>query len=503
MEGGKMKTMSVNGKLVPTDNQAIKDEYTGHFLKVSYTQEIAKHSVFSKDRIDVEEGGLFRFYIPKKELLTNEMITLEVFAPDGEMLGKQIYSYESLKAVDISVSAEDDSKPLEIAVDPKVIKFNSSSPTEQTHKKISGKVIDLSGEKKPSGLQVIIMVSDDPDSDFNATSYKPVFSAVTDKNGYFYGQVENKKFQKAFGIITGNEDQPILIPLEEKKLPKNILLVSDLSNLSEGFDCSCDGEVPVLPDNDDLINSSAFSQDIGGKCVDFTVPNRTLEEFSFYHTVRTTEPEIKGLTITSKGSKKIKNELFDISTNIFTIFGRLNNSFNSLALLPFSIAEDKKTEIGVIKSVNALSSSTEVAQQVQNNFPNYVFKMDIGNKQYFNINSNDLITINKGFIFTDIIKIAKEQTQRKKKLIELQQKLAAAYCGKNGVEEAKTFCEQLALKDSLNREEVRSLIGHIEKNKDLLSEDRDIRKQFAATLFEIKKLINKRKRQLNHTFLTA
>ena len=47
------------------------------------------------------------------------------------------------------------------------------------------------------------MVSDDPDSDFDSSSYKPVFSAVTDKNGYFYGQVENKKFQKAFGVITG------------------------------------------------------------------------------------------------------------------------------------------------------------------------------------------------------------------------------------------------------------------------------------------------------------
>lgn len=283
-----MKSMSVNGKLIPTDNQDITDEYTGHFLKVSYTQEIATHPVFSKDRVDVEGDGLFRFYIPKKELLINEMITLEVFSPDGEMLGKQVYSYGSLKAVDISVSAEDNSSPLEIAVDPKKIKFNSSAPSEESHKKVSGKVIDFSGEKKPSGLQIIIMVSDDPNSDFDSSSYKPVFSAITDKNGYFYGQVENKKFQKAFGIITGNEDQPILIPLEDKKLPKNILLVSDLSNLSEEFDCSCDGDVPVLPDNDDLINSSAFSQDIGGKCVDFTVPNRTLEEFSFYHTVRTT-----------------------------------------------------------------------------------------------------------------------------------------------------------------------------------------------------------------------
>ena len=76
------------------------------------------------------------------------MIVLEVFSPDGEMLGKHVYSYGSLMADDISVSAEDNSPPLDIAVDPKVIEFNSSAPSEESHKKVSGKVIDFSGEKK-------------------------------------------------------------------------------------------------------------------------------------------------------------------------------------------------------------------------------------------------------------------------------------------------------------------------------------------------------------------
>ena len=247
----------------------------------------------------------------------------------------------------------------------------------------------------------------------------------------------------------------------------------------------------MLPDNDDLINSSAFSQDLGGKCIDFTVPNRTLEEFSFFHTVRTTEPEIKGLTITSIESKKIKNELFDISNNIFTIFGRLNNSFNSLSLLPFSIEENKRTETSETESARAPSSTTGSAHQVTRNFPNYVLKMDLGDKQHFNINSNDLLTINKGFIYTDIIKIAKEQARRRKKLIELHQKLAAAYCGKNGVEEAKTFCEKLSSQDSLNREEIKSLVGHIKRNENSINMNEPTRRQFNSTLFEIEKLLNK------------
>jgi len=146
-----MERMSVNGQLLPTSTysgDSITDEYTGHFLKVSYTQKISGHSVFSKDRVDVEGDGLFRFYIPKKELLVNEMVTLEVFAPSGEMLGRQVYSYGSLNAASTSVSAEDDSQPLEIEVDPKVIVFNETAPSEELLKKIVVKSLILLEREK-------------------------------------------------------------------------------------------------------------------------------------------------------------------------------------------------------------------------------------------------------------------------------------------------------------------------------------------------------------------
>ncbi len=302
-----MESLSVNGKLIPVSALVITNQYTGHFLKVSYSREISGQTVFSKDRVDSDEEGNFRFFVPKKELTVNEMVTVEVYSADGELLGKQIYSHGALKASDLPLGAEDDSQKLEIQVDPKVIVFNTASPAEKATKKINGKVIDLSGDGKIVGLQVIIMVSDDPALDFDSSSFTPVFTAVTDRNGYFYGQVVNKSIQKAYGVIAGNEAQPVLITLENNKIPKNVLLVTDLSAMPDDKDCGCGESVPGLPDNNDLVNSSAFSQDIGGTCVDFTIPNRTLEEFSFYHTVRTTEPEIKGLTINAKESKT--NEL--------------------------------------------------------------------------------------------------------------------------------------------------------------------------------------------------
>ncbi len=56
-------------------------------------------------------------------------------------------------------------------------------------------------------------------------------------------------------------------------------------------------------------------------------------------------------------------------------------------------------------------------------------------------------------------KLVTEQAQRRKKLLALQQKLAAAYCGKYGAEEAKTYCESLSVSDGINRAELNALLG--------------------------------------------
>lgn len=487
-----MENLSVNGQLEPTGDLVITDQYNGHFLKVSYTRKISGRAVFSKDRVNVEGNGEFRFFIPKEDLLENEIVTIEAFAPDGEMLGRQVYSYGSLHASPSSVSANDDSEKLEISLDPKIIKFNVTSPEETVVKKVNGKVIDLSGEKKVAGLQVIIMVSEEAEIEFDSGKFKAIFSAVTGKNGYFFGKTENKKYKQAFGIIAGNKDRPVMISLDEEKIPREILLVTDLSELPEELGCGCKESTPSLPDSEDLVNSTSFSQDIGGQCIDFTVPNRTLEEFSFYHTVRTTEPEIKGLTITSSESKKIKNDLLDLSGNIFTIFGRLNNSFSSLSLLNYSLEPEETIkeapEIRRSSTTNVASAETPVPDS---GLPNYMFKLQVGAANSFKINVNALAGLNKKVNYLDIIQLAKEQAQKRKKLQELQQKLAAAYCGKKGIQEAKSYCENLALQDQLDRDEMRSLLAGAGESSAEIRMDAELKKQVTSTFFELQKLVEK------------
>lgn len=475
-----MNRVSVNGFLKPIDNGPVTDEYLGHFLKVSYIQEIGGNSIYSKDRVDVERNGTFRFFLPNQELLGGKSVTISVFAPDGEQLGTQIYSFGSLNAAILPENNEDNTQPLILQVDPKVIQFNESSPVLDAYRKVAGRVIDISGEKKAAGVQIIIMASDDPNAATDSQSYHPIFSAQTDRGGYFFGRVDNRTHERAYGLIAGLEGKPIPITLDDKKIPKDLILIADLSDLPGEVPSS--GGTPVLPDVDDLVRSSSFSQDLGGKCVDFTIPNRTLEEFSFYHTVRTTEPEIRGLTITVRESKYIKDELQTISDELFTIFGRLNNSFRTLSVIPYTVDEEK-TAAEIDRTLRINSPPTAVQTS-----PVYYLKVPSGTA-HLKLSTQDLLQVNKGINFNFLVKTLAEQARRKAKLQELHQQLAAAYCGKYGVQEAKTYCETLTARNALNYATLESILGHIKKYAGFVDPNSKLGSQFKEFVSDFDELL--------------
>ena len=271
----KMSRKSINGQLKPVSSIIITNQYIGHFLKVSYIQSIGGNSVYSKDRVDVEEDGAFRLFLPKQELLTEESVSIEVFAPNGSLLSKQIKSVRSLYPADVPENVEDKTTPFIISVDPQINEF-VIEPVYNDFLKISGKLVDVSGENKISNVEVIIFATvNSAESD----NYQGIFSAQTNKDGYFFGRIKNRKYEEAYATIAGLDSVKIPIKLEKDKIPAELLLVWDLSSYEPlGFKKE---DVPKLPDANELVMNSVFSQDIGGKCVDFTTPNRTLEEFSF------------------------------------------------------------------------------------------------------------------------------------------------------------------------------------------------------------------------------
>ena len=485
-----MSRVSINGLLKPiTSEVEITDQYLGHFLKVSYIQEISGNPIYSKDRVDVEENGAFRFFLPKEDLLSGQNVTIEVFAPDGDLLYKKIYSFGYLHSADIAENAPDEEPPFfEINVNPKVIEIiYEESPILNIPRKISGKLVDISGERRASGVQVVIIASNDPAAAPDGESYRPIFSAQTNKDGFFFGRIDNKDYEQAYGLIAGLSEEPIRINLENKKIPKDLLLMADLSPLPT-IASSAATAVPALPDSSELVGNSSFSQDIGGKCVDFTIPNRTLEEFSFYHTVRTTEPEIRGLTITPLESKRLKAELLTLSDDLFAIFGRINSSMSTLSLVAYSVDEDSDATTQPptenVAHVTAYNMSTATVSAAD---PVYQLKLDtLAGKLKFS-------TLQLKYSFSVILKLLAEQAKRKAKLQQLHYELAAAYCGKQGAPQTKTYCESLIAQDSLNRATIESLLGHIEQYIDHPSENlfqnTSLPKQLAAYAQNIKKMV--------------
>lgn len=497
-----MQRDSVNGVLLPNSknvnedgNEITEDRYRGHFLKISYTQLISGHSVFANDRVDVEPDGSFRFFIPLKTELADEQVKVDVYAPDGELLGTKHDSYGSLYASHIDESAADETQPYEIKVNPKSNDVALLDPVVSGHRKIRGRVIDLAAEHSTAGLQVIVMVSDDPGADYDGSTYQPLFSATTDSGGYFFGRIPNVAVQRAFGVIAGLESNPIALPLETGYLPDDLLLVADLSDLPETT-FSPTG-TPAQPDTDDLVRSGEYSQDIGGTCVNFTVPNRTLEEFSFYHTVRTTEPEIRGLTIGASQTGRIKKELLNLSDEMFTLFGKLNNSFKSLSVVEYAVDESKEKVTAVDTgsgntvmhlTTNATASESATAAAAMYAAPVYNLKVATGSSM-LKLKSSDILEVSKGVNFSSLIKILAEQQRRRDKLNALHRKLAAAYCGKNGVQEAQSYCDSLKAEDALNRDTVASLLGHFREYTGVIKPDTKIVKQFMAHLSDLEALI--------------
>ncbi|REL34669.1 hypothetical protein [Thalassotalea euphylliae] len=506
-----MDMLSVNGQLIPlssTDSD-LASGYQGHFVKVSYSREIAGQAVFSKDRIDVSANGEFRFFVPPANLVVDEAVTLEVYAPNGELLAKLYVSHGSLNAANINMISADNSQPFEIKVNPKLVSVGDISPIAEQVIKVKGRVVDVSGAGKNVGLQVLIFTSQGSETAFSMESFTAIAAAKTDKSGYFYCSVANQVASSAYGVIAGMEQEPIVIPLDENRIPANVILVADLSALDDEKGCGCDTEVESQPDNADLVNSSAFSQDVGGKCIDFTVPNRTLEEFSFYQTVRTTEPEIRGLTITASETDKVRKQLELHSDLAFGVVAKLKSSFSSMSLLNFAVQEDS----GAAKPAQPINDNggvkiegdskgngakAEIANQMAQRISkipaytrrNYVLNLDIGQRAPLVLNSVDITAPDMRFDYQDIIQLIIAQNKRKQKLKELEMKLAAAYCGKNGVQEEQSFCEKLAAHNAIESDKINALLAELVKNVQQVRLDGDTMRHLHKVLVDIEALAN-------------
>jgi competence ComEA-like helix-hairpin-helix protein len=279
------------------------DGYQGHRLFALFTR---------RELIDLYNGSKTSLWVPGQLLAelprTGEVmlafpnradlqdnVTLRVYAPDGELLANT------------SLPAEKLPEKLELKVTPKAYARIEPNPDPDFGKpaRLKGRVIDEAGRRQVAQAQVVIWAAEKEAP--AAADFRALMVVETDPMGHFSGPWPRGRFSSAHGAVSlGREPVSVPIHLEkDKSFPQSVILPVDLDTVpvedKSDSDCGCGtGEVvPRDPDMGDLTRADGtYSTDPGlGRCVDFTKPDRTLEEFTYSYVVRTTEPLIKGLTL--------------------------------------------------------------------------------------------------------------------------------------------------------------------------------------------------------------
>ncbi len=201
-------------------------------------------------------------------------LILTAAGPSGTILGRlESDPADDLSDLKLAVAAD---------IDPVVVDA-TADPALGSVARFTGRVITTAGEPQRSGL-VIVLWGVAP----SATEAHPVAVAETIGGGYFAGDWPSTVLSEAFARVAGGLAIPVA--LDGDRLPRRFVLVVD--NVPEA---DADGASPPrAPSAEDLAaQPDAFAGDCG-ECVDFTIPNRTVEEVTFQAVVRTTQPEIRG-----------------------------------------------------------------------------------------------------------------------------------------------------------------------------------------------------------------
>ncbi|MFB3788901.1 MAG: hypothetical protein ACE15F_21280 [bacterium] len=289
--------------------------FAGHLVRAAFVQSVAIDSGANRvpvnreisAPVDAEGKAVLEF---PDDIALEVKIRLRVLSPDGQVLREEEVSPDLLgsgQPVVIKVNAKE-YFPIEPNTDPA---FGKPA-------RIRGLVVDPSGKGRTGGRQVVIRAR--PLSPEEA-AWQVVAVARTDGRGYFSAEYPLGHFKEAQGEVDGGGPTPV--PLnDDGGFPERVVLGMELAGdeSPEKEKCPCEVEVPRDPDAEDLVNASGtFSADTGaGHCVDITKPNRVLEEFDYYTVVRTTEPDIRDLTISDPPKISVRDVIRILDPKIYT-----------------------------------------------------------------------------------------------------------------------------------------------------------------------------------------
>jgi hypothetical protein len=279
-----MDALHISGIVRPTGNQKTA-RVAGYRISASLTVQVSIDPK-REDTLDVpvagggvvDDSGAFAFTL-LGDGAAKAPLALTVATPEGEQVLQRQFDLEEA------------SRPLTLRV-PKLTQVTigrSDDPTLGERVMLSGRVIDSRGAAVAAGVPVILwgVVADDA-----SATPQPLVISKTQSGGYFSAPWISTPLASAFGRVAGSD--PVPIQTDDLRLPRRVLLVLEVPD-TENDDSN---NPPRVPDPADLTrNPAAFSQDLGRGCINLSTPNRVIEEFSYTTVVRTSEPEVRGITL--------------------------------------------------------------------------------------------------------------------------------------------------------------------------------------------------------------
>ena len=238
----------------------------------------------AEQRVAVGAAGEFRVAFPDVELVGS--VTFRAHLPSGAVVA----------TLDVAKDRLGDRIVLKLPSIAEPASVPNPDPDSGKNVRLAGVVVDATGKVRPSGVAVSVKVraqAADPE--------RAVLVATTDGHGGFGGPYPRGRWAQAWAEVSLAPGTRLPIALQaDGTLPRRIVLAVPIGlRPPSGEDCACDGVVvPRNPDASSLVEDpEAYSSDKGGRCVSFTVPNRTVEEHHYTLVVRTSDPEIRGLTL--------------------------------------------------------------------------------------------------------------------------------------------------------------------------------------------------------------
>jgi Papain-like cysteine protease AvrRpt2 len=305
-----IKTLEVAGTFeikIPGDARVSKDDLLFYYLSFEYLSRGANDLVTSKivrynwsdNNNPINENKIhFSFSGAEKIILSSisGAITISVKGFDGTVLWSKDFESNdpALKEVPIVVSQL---RP--VTLNPS----QTMGGSRNTGKKLRGQVIELTKKCSLKDLTVVIQAKKEGDE-----LWRVIAAANTDASGNFSMPYPYGEYTEAQALVSLTPNNPADIPIKDLG-NKNETIADDFlyllvtnpecseSTKKEDCDCSAPKKASRLPDQEDLINSDEYTQDIGGSCVNLSTPNRTLREYNYHAIVRTSDPDVANYTL--------------------------------------------------------------------------------------------------------------------------------------------------------------------------------------------------------------